>query len=538
MLKKTIEKLKQKCYKRFPGDADMVEAFCKENQKIWGEKNVESASGEYIWIGMFMVEKWMTWMQPKFLFSKKLEEKYQLNTLVLDWEYNEQLEKLYRSYGFDFISVKMEMFRNPLGFIYGMLKAVQTFICRGTGKGITMLQYKGRQIGQYIYDNTVRTNAGVYTLESTRNAVCVKKVCTSYWFLNTLEKIAKRYTPKIYLFDDLVYDEGMIVQMMHRKKVRVLKCGVEGIFYEIPWAPQPQYWPDYFEHKIKNVIAEMSEQEKKDTIAQADEILRQRFQGNQGDVREAQRIFKNKLDCSADELKDIMGLDKNKKTVVIFSHCLSENPHKCSTQLYEDCYSWLIETLQYIRDIDNVNWVLKGHPVAARKYGEEGVLESLFEKYKSENIHWFPNEYNSALTTQIADVVLTIYGSAGMEYSCLGIPTVHTGKAFYADFGYTVFPKSIDAYKEQLRNMDKLERLTQEQREMAKLVFICNAKVRAEKFDEYDEQMRELNSNFYNDINEGRNFDASNNLAFKEILEYMKDHDMRETSYYQNGNRV
>lgn len=529
-----IDKIKKKCYKKFDVDKEILESFCKYNETFWSQEEDIQGNG-YIWIGLFMVEKWMSWMQAKFVFAKAQEEKYKLNTLVLDWEYNEELEKLYQSYGFEFVSLKIKMFQNPIGFIYGMLQAIWAFVTRGTGKRLVGLSYKGRQIGQYIYDTMIRTNKDIYTVNSTRNKLCFKKVMTSYWFLHTLDQIAKKYEPKIYLFDDLVYDEGMVVQMMHQKHAKLVKCGVGGVFHEVSWSDIPQFWPDVFRESVKKEIESLSEDEKKQYIEKANLDVVAQLQGKKGNVREAEFIFKNKQECTGEELKQIMGLDPNKKTVVIMAHCFSENPHKCSKQLYEDSYTWLVDTLKYVRNIDNVNWVLKGHPIAAVKYNETGVLEGIFEEYKNENLYWYPNEYNSNLLAQIADAIVTVYGTAGLEYPCLGIPVVHTGRASYEGFGCTRFVESIEAYYEQLKNMDKIERLSEQQMEMAKIVFVAYSGMRKRKFDALDDRMHQIDALFYKDLTQHVSYDVHNNMTLQEIMAYMKEHDIKETTYYQLG---
>lgn len=535
MFGKVTEALKKKCFKKYEVDQNILDAFCEMNKAQWRREDATASENGYIWIGMFMVEKWMSWMQPKLVSAKAMEEKYQLKTLVLDWEYNEELEKLYASYGFEFVSLKIGMFKDPIGCLYGIWKAVWAFIFLGGGKNIVKLTYRNRQIGQYIYDTVIRTNNGIYTIEHTRTPLCFKKVWTSYWFLHSLELVAKKYKPSIYSYDDIVYDEGMITQMMHARNVRLVKCGIENVITEIPWSEKPQYWPDLYANVMRAEIEGLSEEGRKAFIERADRDIERQFSGLTGDTREAELIFKNKQEIAVEDIKKIMQLDPNKKTVVIFAHCLSENPHKCSIQLYEDNYTWLVETLKFVREIDNVNWVLKGHPVAAAKYRETGVMEAIYDEYKNENLHWFPNEYNSKLITQIADAIVTIYGTAGREYSCLGIPVVHTGKSNYADFGFTHFPKTIDEYHEILRHMDQIKPLTEEQIQMAKLVFISFNNIRNAKHDAYNDRMKELDAMFYQDLIKQESFEKHTNQTLQEIMDYMKEHDMRETIYYLQG---
>lgn len=529
-----FNKLKQKCYKAFEADESIVKEFVELNAKYWNHSQEERKedSSKYIWIGLFMVEKWMSWMQPKFIFAEGLQDKYHCNTLVLDWEDNKELASLYKSYGFSFISVKIRMFKDPIGFLYGLCRALSFFIFGGTGKKLCSLKYKNRKIGQYIYDNTVRTNANIYTINNARTKVCFKKICTSYWFLHTLELIAKEYEPFIYLYDDLVYDEGMVVQLMHSKNARVMKCGVGAVFREIPWSDEPQYRSDIWRGIISDRLSSLTENEKQDIIVKVTNELEQRFKGENGDTREAEYIFKNKKELSSEEIKSEMGLNPNKKTVFIFTHCFSENPHKCSFQLYDDSYTWLEETMKIVREVDTVNWVIKGHPIAAIKYNEVGVLEHMYEKYKNENLYWFPNEYNSSLVTEIADAIITVYGTAGIEYSCLGIPVIHTGYAAYSNFGYTYFPQSIQEYTDLLKNISEINRLDEEQIKTARIVFSLYNQMRSRYFDEYDDQMNELNNLFYNDINEHKSFFEHNNTVFHEIMKYMDSHEIKNTKYY------
>lgn len=153
-------------------------------------------------------------------------------------------------------------------------------------------------------------------------------------------------------------------------------------------------------------------------------------------------------------------------------HCFSDAPHCAEWSLYRDYYVWYEETLKIISKIDNVNWIVKEHP-SSDAYGEKNVSKSLFEKYRSEHMHWFPDEYSTATVAALADAVVTVRGTVGMEMSCQGIRCVLSGHAYYAGKGFTYEPQSIPEYVRLLGNLDKVERLSEEEMMLARKTMFC-----------------------------------------------------------------
>ena len=97
-------------------------------------------------IGLFMVEKWMPWLEQKLLYAKGIQDKTGIRPIVTDWEYNENLKKLYASYGFGFLSLKKQMFENISGCFYGLFQAVFFFLFEGTGKQLLSAGERRRRV--------------------------------------------------------------------------------------------------------------------------------------------------------------------------------------------------------------------------------------------------------------------------------------------------------------------------------------------------------------------------------------------------------
>ena len=529
MFRKSIAK---KILGKFEIDKEILAQFCKENSKLW-EQN--ESVGNYIFIGLFMVEKWIPWLERKLLYAKGLEEKTGAKPIAIDWGYNEDLEKYYASYGIGCISMKKEMFTNLPGCLYGLGKAFFFLMFQGKGKNIVSKKYKGVNIGHFVYDTIIRTNQDIYTVRNARNGICFKKIWTTYWFLNSLKKVCKKYPPVHYIFDDLVYDEGMIAEYVRSLGSEISNFDLDNRRLCPDYTKGIVFWPDFYKHIMKQEIAQTSEGTKQEYIAHAQAMLEERFQGKNGNIRDSKAAFTGKKDGSREELVSYMGLNPNKKNVVFCCHTLSESAHRCSSQAYEDTYTWMEETMKYVRNNDSANWIIKVHPIAAKKYGEGGVLESLYEKYKSENLYWFPDEYNSSLVGQLADVVVTIYGHVGSEYSCLGIPVILSGNAEYAEFGYTVDAFTQEAYEKALAEAYTLEELSEEQKKTAELIFACQNRRKLPTADKFNEKMTELNWKFDEEILAGKSVKDLNSETLNWIEEYCRKHDIRKSDYYLAG---
>lgn len=73
-----------------------------------------------------------------------------------------------------------------------------------------------------------------------------------------------------------------------------------------------------------------------------------------------------------------------------------------------------------------------------------------------------PNDLNTNSISSLADYIVTAKGTAGLEFSCLGIPAITAGKGFYYNFGIAAEPDSIKDYYELLDNISDLKPLSED----------------------------------------------------------------------------
>lgn len=542
ILEKMKRKMQGKLVGKFEIEEQTLKTFCENNAKRW-KVSEETKEGQEagkdgqgcIFIGLFMVEKWIPWLQPKMLYAKGLEKKTGFEPIVIDWEYNEQLVQFYASYGIGYLSMKQKMFGDVSGCLYGMCRALSFFLFDGTGRKMSQMKYKGREAGRFMFDTVIRTNQEIYTIRNARTKICFKKVWTGFWTLHTLDRLCRQYEPRYYFFDDLVYDEGMLVTLLKNRGAKICKCELNAARLHPAMESGEIYWPDFDRRILTDMIKVLSEDEKKEYTEAADKLLSDRFHAKNGDVRDSKAAFIGKKESTRAELEQKMGLHKDRKNVVICCHTLSESAHRCSEQAFEDTYTWVEETMKFVRDKENANWIIKVHPIAAMKYGEGGIVEGLYEKYKSENLFLFPDEYNSALVGQLADVVVTIYGTVGCEYSCLGIPVVLAGKAVYSGFGYTIDAFTKEKYEQTLANIQNVEPLTEEQKEMAKLIFTCQNRRKEVEKDSFATKMTEYIWKMDTAYMAGESMKKWNSEVLAYIDKEVSAEELKQTDYYKGG---
>lgn len=149
---------------------------------------------------------------------------------------------------------------------------------------------------------------------------------------------------------------------------------------------------------------------------------------------------------------------QGKKNVLILPHSFSDSPREvCRHSIYRDYCEWFLDTIRMVREIPDVNWIIKDHPWSVY-YGQENFVRSVFERNKTENMHWIDKERSGMKMKDIVDCVLAGSGDAGLEYWAYGIPTVTTGDAYYCDWGVSYHARSLREYEKILRDIGSLEK--------------------------------------------------------------------------------
>lgn len=406
-------------------------------------------------------------MNPKYVTARVIASEEGCPVIAISNSREEFREKIGKEYGFDTKTLR------DIGVVRTIVSVLKAFIftLRVKPKELEKVKIDGILVGDLICDTIIRRNLSVYSVDSIWNVYSFKVILKAYLMIELCHKLFKKFKPRYLIAQDMVYLEAIYSRMgkWYGAEVVVLTTGRPSYVIQSNAMENRLYFSVAYYDALQSVISKPDS----DWKVNVEQKLEDLFKGK-GDWNAA-NAYENKIVASKKSALSKIGIFNEKKNVVIMSHVFSDAPHCTEKMLYQDYYTWLIETLKLTKGIDKVNWILKPHPGRAA-YQEDGIVEELYQKYKHPGLYWMPDEFSTLVLREIADVIVTVSGSAGYELSCLGIPVICTGRPFYSYFGYTINPKSMEEYENLLHTVNKIEKLDECRIEKAKLVFYAYKK--------------------------------------------------------------
>ena len=147
--------------------------------------------------------------------------------------------------------------------------------------------------------------------------------------------------------------------------------------------------------------------------------------------------------------------------------------------MFDTPLDWFVETLDKIKKIKNVNWIIKPHP-SEGVYNSNLNIEKVFNKVISnndENILLFKENLIVKDLYKHTHCILTAYGSAGYQYTSLGLPVITTADAPYSSFKFTYEPKNKNQYFNMIKKLPSIKKPNIEKIYRAKLYWYASDKI-------------------------------------------------------------
>lgn len=514
-----INRIKSNGFVKLQADKLITSMFINQNRKVWKSKD-RANTGKHCYIDNWMPKE-VASIVPQLVFAQGLAQSIPVEILVLSPPVDKEWGDFNSSFGARQAVVK----KRRVDKLYGMLKALQLVLKREKGVNLLQVRYKGIPIGETLYDTIIRTTANQYTIDRIR----LKNRKILYHFFSTISCVHHMFTvknPDFYMPFERCHLEGALTIVAAYFGAKVIQCTANGrILYLGEGEKSKRRWHDV----QKRMVEEFSEKKiPVNYVEIVEEYLRNRFAGKGNfDVINA---FLDKKIVARSKYAEEAGLDSSKKNIAIMVHAFSDEPHGSEFLLYQDYYMWYEETLKIIQKIKNVNWIIRPHPSRC-VYGEGDAAYNIFLQYQQDNMFWFSDEYSTASLAEIADAIITVQGTAGIEFSCLGKPIILCGRAFYSGHGFTIEPQTIEEYKHILSHLDKIQALTEEERENACKLMYVYLKMEFKPYDEFD---KILVDSYSQDVKTG------NNMALTALCENIKeDYDYYlSTKFYQVGKKM
>ena len=494
----------------------LARALCKESAKKTSEVN--------IYFENFTRENLIFIALGKLILAKGIQNKTGGNVISINKKRDRHYDKLCGNFQFNIKIFEEELYEIVFAKVYATLIA---FFCNSKEK-ILNIKVKGIYIGDLIYNFIVRSS-NKYSIDRITCKREWEAVTEAILYAMVSERFFRKQRPDYYILDEIGYIEAVILRMARKHGAKLIHyfANYNCCFISSEGTKREPNFHSYWYQSVDQLLScEMPS----DWINKVEEHLDVLFSGNDKINPVAKIVYSGKCVKNKEEIKKMLGIRNNKKNIIILAHCFSDCTISSNKSVYTDYYEWLEETLKIVSELDNVNWIVRPHPMR-NIYNEGKKIEEMYEQNKSNNLYWMSEQYNAYTIPLLADAIITVTGTAGIEYSCLGIPCITTGTPFYSHYGFTINVKSVEHYKNVLYKAHRIKKLSEKQVLNAKKVMYTFSKIYRVCEDSFMLLANKEAQRFDMD----RNYLRSNNDYLQDVYEWLQYNDISVSYLYQFG---
>jgi hypothetical protein len=177
------------------------------------------------------------------------------------------------------------------------------------------------------------------------------------------------------------------------------------------------------------------------------EYLESRLRGQMDDIG-SRFAFRGESSLDRARLCGTLGWPSDRPIVAVYASTWFDAPHALGMTNFRNFSDWLTATLEVARRRREVSWLFRAHPCDAL-YG--GVtLKDMMPATDEAHVRLCPTEWTSSAILNAADAVVTIQGTAGVEYAASGKAVLLADRSWYHDRGFAKWCRSRQDYLDQL----------------------------------------------------------------------------------------
>ena len=431
--------------------------FISLNEKFWSKRtHTDAAPQEHIIIeGQIACPASIV---DKARIAKAIEEVTGYSSVVYlrgFYEKGNSMAQVYRSFGIDKFYMWWAGYLRPSVFIPALYATMKLMKTHKDGRQIIDYVYKDVEVGDLIYDTLIRYKPNSYTIKKI-NLGHFRLIFRAFLTFHNNEKIIHKYSPKYLVTSHNVYAEFGLLPRQIKKNVNSVVF-LKDIYAYKCYGVEANNKEHFLKPSVKEFEVNFASPE---FLEQARNYFRSRFEGAVEQIDVKNSFVGKKVYDFAELQKIYPELSEHKKNIVVMSHAFSDAPHVGEGLIFADYYEFLEKTLCYLNSCEQINCFVKPHP-SSYMWNEKGGVEEMIERNNLQNIYITPSDFNTSSISDFADCIITAKGTAGLEFSCLGIPAITAGKGYYSGFGITPEPDTIEEYFELLRSCHRLDKLDQ-----------------------------------------------------------------------------
>lgn len=310
-----------------------------------------------------------------------------------------------------------------------------------TAEELEEFSIDGVRIGDLVYDTFLRRTSRPTVEIDSKEFQAIFSECVSY-FLN-LQDLFRRKEISAVCISHCVYHFAIPARLALSFGIPVFQVTSESI-YRLNRDKTHAYTE--FTH-YRETFSHLSETERTKARNLAKVRLDQRFSGQVA----VDMPYSTKSAFSDEGVtKEFKFPDDGKKRILIATHDFFDSPHSYGDNLYPDFYIWL-KRLGELSNETDYNWYLKTHRDSVAD--DKPIFAELVRKFPKFN-EIDANISHHKIIQAGMDVVLTVFGTVGMEYPALGIPVINASRNNpHVNYDFSVTPKNITEYESLIRNL-------------------------------------------------------------------------------------
>lgn len=438
--------------------------FIEENARHW--RDAPTPQGDQ---GAILVETALSTpasLLEKFLVAKTIEKKTGAQTVAILNALYRRSNPAYgvaRSFGVSQFICWWRGYLNPLRVGRVLSQTLTLILFKRSGRALLDLQIDGIHIGDLVYDTLIRYRPNCYTVGTLSLRSHFRLLFRALFNFHTSQALFRRFKVRAIVTSHNVYAEfGILCRIAHRHGAAIFLKDMDVFRVYDAQANVYEHFLRVSPDELRAGLADST------VVSTAENYFDRRMNGaiDQVDLNNA---YGNKQTYGKAELLAMFGADPRKKTVFVLAHAFSDAPHVGGKLAFDDYYDWLRQTLRRLSSNQEVNVIVKPHP-SSYMWGEKGAVEVLLEELGTTNIYITPSDFSTLSIKSIADYVVTARGTAGLEFSGLGIPAVTCGEGYYSGFGIALEHLDREAYFKALDGIVTLQPLTSDVSQRARVL--------------------------------------------------------------------
>jgi len=300
----------------------------------------------------------------------------------------------------------------------------------------------------FVYDGLLkRQRAAVVELDDPRLPRWVADALAS---IAASERALDTTRPDLVVLSHAVnFQFGSLAWLAARRGIpTVLAQGVYGVSRFVKLL-QPEHLYETIDRPAATDLARLSRARAERLAAAGRAYLEARWSGRTDDLGALYAFRRATETPTRERLAARFGWDAERPIVAVYASNWFDFPHPCGMTQFRDFLDWMRATLDAAVDNRRVNWLFKAHPCDAW-YGGVTLSDLVPPLDTHPHLRLVPVEWNGAALLRAVDALVTVHGTAGVEFAAAGKPVLVADRGWYHDAGFVRWSRSRAEYVEAL----------------------------------------------------------------------------------------